>query len=225
MAFPSNEITVDSTPTSDSPPSTIAAILPFMSSITREALVGLGLPERFADGAASGNPHSSIILLATGFDGNLMPTVSSPPLVTSGILSDLGIIMVNGPGQNLFAHFMAASGTCDAISPIISMLEICTISGLSQGLPLAANIFFTASALKAFAASPYTVSVGIPTTSPDLSSLAASSSSGSVVPSKTVFILYRALLLGKLCGLISRCKGVYNFVQRAVQYALKLIKC
>ena len=38
--------------------------------------------------------------------------------------------------------------------------------GLSCGRPLARNIFFTASPSSAFAARPYTVSVGMPTTSP-----------------------------------------------------------
>ena len=59
-------MTVDSTPTWHSPPSTMADILPLMSSITCFAVVGLGLPDRFAEGAARGHPLAFIIALATG---------------------------------------------------------------------------------------------------------------------------------------------------------------
>ncbi len=48
-----------------------------------------------------------------------------------------------------------------------------TISGLSCGRPFARKIFFTASPFSAFAARPYTVSVGMPTTSPARMSSAA----------------------------------------------------
>ena len=129
------------------------------------AVVGDGLPERFADGAAIGKPQAEISALATLCDGILMPTVSSPPLVTIGIFSDFGIIMVRGPAQNFSAHF-----TAGAVSyPQVPQAEKCQIYALledcRQVCPLRRIIFLTAASSKAFAARPYTVSVGIPTTS------------------------------------------------------------
>ena len=97
-------MTVDSTPTAENPPSIIAGILPFISLKTCPAVVGEGLPERLADGAAIGKPHFFITALAVLWLGILIPTVSSPPLVTSGMISLLGSIMVSGPAQNSSAH-------------------------------------------------------------------------------------------------------------------------
>ena len=81
-----------------------------MSFMTCWAVVGLGLPDRFADGAASGNPQASIIALAAGLSGIPTATVSSPPLVAAGIMSDFGKIIVSGPGQYFSAIFSASSG-------------------------------------------------------------------------------------------------------------------
>ena len=103
-------MTVDSTPTPQAPPSIMAGILPCISLRTCCAVVGDGLPERLADGAAIGKPQAEISALATLCDGILMPTVSSPPLVTIGIFSDFGIIIVRGPAQNFSAHFTARGG-------------------------------------------------------------------------------------------------------------------
>ena len=100
---PSIAITVDSRPISDCPPSTTAAILPFISRITCCADVGLGYPEILADGAAIGLPESSISLCITGCEGTRIPTVSRPPDVIIGILSFLGRIIVRGPGQKCSA--------------------------------------------------------------------------------------------------------------------------
>ena len=72
--------------------------------------MGLGLPEIFALGAASGTPAAFIIALATGCDGQRTATVESPPDVSSGMRSLFGIIMVRGPGQNLSARRRASSG-------------------------------------------------------------------------------------------------------------------
>ena len=92
--------TVDSTPTAQGPPSTTAGILPRISSSVSRAVVGEGLPEVLAEGAASGQPDSRMISLAMGWEGIRMPTVSSPAEVTAGIRSDFSITMVSGPGQN-----------------------------------------------------------------------------------------------------------------------------
>ena len=132
----------------------MAGIRPFISLKTCCAVVGEGLPERFADGAAMGQPLALIIARAVVFDGILIPTVSSPPLVTNGILSDFGIIIVSGPAQNFSAHFSASTGISVTRGSISSNELICTIKGLSAGLPFAANILRTASSSKAFAPSP-----------------------------------------------------------------------
>ena len=73
--------------------------------------MGLGFPERFAEGAARGNPLNFIKFLAMGCDGHLTATVDSPPVTQRGTLWDLGSIMVRGPGQNSSASFFAVSGT------------------------------------------------------------------------------------------------------------------
>ena len=53
------------------------------------------------------------------------------------------------------------------------IFAICTISGLSLGLPFAAYIFFAASSKNASAPRPYTVSVGNATSPPDFNISAA----------------------------------------------------
>ena len=55
-------ITVDSTPTSQSPPLQMASALPVMSASTWSKLVGLGKPEIFAEGAARGHDRAMIFL-------------------------------------------------------------------------------------------------------------------------------------------------------------------
>ena len=87
-------------PKSQSSPQIIPSILPYRSCITCSAVVGLGLPEIFALGAAIGQPDSLISVLATSLEGSLTPTVSSPPVVTSGTMSFRLTIIVIGPGQN-----------------------------------------------------------------------------------------------------------------------------
>ena len=54
--LPVTATTVDSTPTLDSPPSRISGRRPSISASVSGAFVGLGLPERFADGAANATP-------------------------------------------------------------------------------------------------------------------------------------------------------------------------
>ena len=81
-----------------------------MSSMVCLAQVGLGLPERLAEGAASGTPAASIILRVVRMEGNRTATVASPAETSSGIRSLLGRMMVSGPGQNSRASAMAFSG-------------------------------------------------------------------------------------------------------------------
>lgn len=55
---PVQSTTVDSRPTVDRSPFRIHAMSPSRSSTTDSQLVGLGLPDLFADGAATGRPHA-----------------------------------------------------------------------------------------------------------------------------------------------------------------------
>ena len=90
---------VDSTPTEQGPPSTMASILPSMSSRMWSAVVGLGRPEVFPEGAAMGTSARRMSSWHRGWDGQRIPTVSSPAVTASGTMSFRGRIMVMGPGQ------------------------------------------------------------------------------------------------------------------------------
>ena len=125
-----------------------------MSASVSGAFVGLGLPERLADGAAKATPLSRMTCCTTGWDGIRTPTVSSPAQVTALTSSPRGMTIVSGPGQNAAASFLARSGTSDTMPCSISMPQICTIRGLSCGRPFASKIFLTASPLRASAAMP-----------------------------------------------------------------------
>jgi hypothetical protein len=96
------------------PPSRIRSIRPWRSSQTCLAMVGLGRPNLFAEGAAMGTALSSMSLLATGWLGMRTATVSNPPVVTVGTLSVLGKTSVSGPGQNLSIRSQARWGICRA---------------------------------------------------------------------------------------------------------------
>ena len=89
-------------------------------------------------GAAIGSPASCMSLLAIGCEGILIATVESPPVVSFGIQSAFFMIIVSGPGQNLSASRYASSGTSLQSFFSSAISAICTISGLSEGLPFAA---------------------------------------------------------------------------------------
>ena len=151
---PARSSTVDSTPTPHGPPSRMSGMRPSISSKTCAAVVGLGLPLRFALGAAMGRPSARISILAAGCDGMRTATVESPALTASGISSDFGKTIVSGPGQNASISFCARSST-RATSGGSSLLSlICAMSGLSAGRPFASKIFSTALPLSASAPSP-----------------------------------------------------------------------
>ena len=103
--------TVDSRPYLHGPPSIIKSTLPSMSCRTCSAVVGLGLPLRFALGAAMGTPAAFISARAVLFSGMRTATVSSPAVTSSGTMELLLNIMVSGPGQNVSASIRALSGT------------------------------------------------------------------------------------------------------------------
>ena len=82
----------------------IASTRPVRSWIQCPAQVGLGEPERLADGAANGVPARRISSRATGWEGIRSATVSSPPDVSYGTRADFSRITVIGPGQNRSAN-------------------------------------------------------------------------------------------------------------------------
>ncbi len=63
-------------------------------------MVGLGLPEIFADGAAMGIPDFFIKSRAILFFGIRTATVLKPPVVIPGTIFDFLRTSVIGPGQN-----------------------------------------------------------------------------------------------------------------------------
>ena len=95
---------VDSSPQSLSPPSTITSALPLKSRSAYPAFVAEGLPDMFAEGAAIGSPESLISAFATGCEGTLIATLSSPPVTVAGMMSFLGMITVRGPGMKATAR-------------------------------------------------------------------------------------------------------------------------
>lgn len=85
-------------------PSRTIGMRPARSSITCAAVVGEGLPDRFADGAANGKPHSSMRARATGWDGMRTAIVAWPAVTASGTIGLRGRSNVKGPGQKASAR-------------------------------------------------------------------------------------------------------------------------
>ena len=73
--------------------------LPFRSSRTWAAVVGLGRPELLAEGAAMGRPQVFNISAATGWEGIRIATVGSPAVTSGGTAGFRINSMVKGPGQ------------------------------------------------------------------------------------------------------------------------------
>jgi hypothetical protein len=92
--------------------------------------------------------------MATGWSGTRTATVAKPPVVTAGTVARASRTSVSGPGQKRSAS-RAANGVTLATTPSRSSADArCTISGLSAGRPLTANIRRTAAGSSAFAANP-----------------------------------------------------------------------
>ena len=136
------------------PPSKIISISSCISLYTSWALVGDGLPDLFAEGAAIGHPDLSIKNLAISSEGFLIATVSPPQLTTSLTLSLFLKIIVNGPGHKLSINFFWSSVISDDKFFTISSLVTCKINGLSLFLLFTSNIFLQASSSNPFAPNP-----------------------------------------------------------------------
>ena len=105
---------------------------------TEAAVVGLGRPEIFALGAATGTPALRMSARAISLSGMRMPTVSSPPVMLSGTAAVRFMMSVIGPGQNAASSFSAISGTSAAMVSSMERSAIWRMSGLSEGRPFAA---------------------------------------------------------------------------------------
>ena len=116
---PEKDTTVDSTPTRQGPPSRISGMRPAISSHTSWAQVGLGRPEAFALGAATGTPERRISACATGCPGQRTATVSRPAVTVRGTASAAGSTQVSGPGQKASMARRAVPGTDRASSSSI----------------------------------------------------------------------------------------------------------
>lgn len=130
------------------------------SAITCMAFVGDTWPNLLADGAAIGKPLADNNLCAMGWAGHRIPTVPVLAVTAVGIKGDERVIIVSGPGQNLFERalntFNSSALNCTNLIAA-SGLSMCTIKGSVRGRPLATNIDRTAFASSALAPNPYTV--------------------------------------------------------------------
>ena len=77
---------------------------PSMSSSICRAQVGLGRPDRFPLGAATGTPAARITARARGWPGHRTPTVSRPQVTALGTFSRRWRTMVRGPGHTASAR-------------------------------------------------------------------------------------------------------------------------
>jgi hypothetical protein len=102
--------TVDSTPASVCPPCRMQSIRPPRSSCTASQVVGLGRPDRLADGAGTGVSQAARNLWVSGRPGIRTPTVSSPAVTTDGSSGCLGRMIVSGPGRKRSRSGSAAAG-------------------------------------------------------------------------------------------------------------------
>eukprot|EP01139_Manchomonas_bermudensis_P005025 Amastigsp_a174555_19.p2 type:complete len:202 gc:universal Amastigsp_a174555_19:697-92(-) len=176
----------------------------FKSTNACMAVVGEGRPDRFADGAATGTPASSMSRLAMGCDGMRTATDGWPAVTRSGTARDFGSRTVSGPGQKrsstasrygIDAHAAASTSSASAL-----LCAMWTMSGLSLGRCLARKIPSQARASSAFAPSPYTVSVGSTTTSPCRRSAAGRSKSASSIAWGSTLMIFVSMTAAGASG-------------------------
>ena len=111
---------------------------PPRSASTCSARVGLGRPDRLADGAATGTPAFWMSIRAVRSAGMRTATVSSPPVTSSGTISLRCAISVKGPGQNVSISCWARRGIRRQRRRTSLFFPTCRMDGLSLGRPLAA---------------------------------------------------------------------------------------
>ncbi len=109
---PAKATIVDSIPTAQAPPSRIDAtdIAEIVGDVRAPSSARCGRTG-WPTGAAMPPPNAASSARATGCDGTRSPTLSWPPVTMSETCEARGRISVSGPGQNVAASFLAASGT------------------------------------------------------------------------------------------------------------------
>ena len=153
--------TVDSSPTSQGPPSRMSnSSASENSSATCSAVVGETRPLRLALGAEIGPPNASMRARATGCAGERTATLLRPPTLAAHTCARRGRMSANGPGQNASANFCARTSQPITVAFAIAASSTCAMSGLFAGRCLRRNTSHTAGSLVESHASPYTVSVG-----------------------------------------------------------------
>ena len=157
-----------STPTGQGPPSSTISMCAPRLLITCPAVVGLSLPDGFADGATK-PPGKAAKSLSTGVInfGIRTAKVLAPSRANGDTEQSclIGATIVSGPGQNFCAASIAFGDKSTWATTSLKEAK-CAISGLKCGRLLTANIFATAVSFIASAARPYTVSVGNATSPP-----------------------------------------------------------
>lgn len=145
-------------------------------------MTGLILPNRFALGAANGEPSRRRTFWKSGWEVTRTAMVSEPAVTRSGTSGCLGRIRVKGPGQKAEARLSTRFRCSKEVNRTTLFNHPTsgrwTIKGSVRGRPLASKIRATAKGWKTSAARPYTVSVGNPTT-PPLRRISADSSTPS----------------------------------------------
>ena len=151
---PAKETTVDSTPTSQAPPSRIRGIFPFISANTSWAVVGLGLPDKLAEGAASGTPQpESPLVPPDGWACAQKPSQGRRTLHLPPVRFEAGS-WSRGPAKSLCQTIRRLR---DISHDHLQHTEIRNMRNqgiVLRGVPWPKKIFLTASPFRLLAASP-----------------------------------------------------------------------
>ena len=175
-SFSSKWTIVEGSDEVDSPPSIIRSREESLNwRRASSAVVAAFWPLMFALVPVMGLPVFSHSFTAISWLGIRKPAVFNPPVATSGMQSAFSNTIVSGPGQKLEAKTLAKGGTNSEklFSEEKSWIKIG--SGVVGSLCFTSNTFETAMEFVAIPAIPYTVSVGMQTTPPSNSILAACS--------------------------------------------------
>jgi len=160
----------------DSPPSIIRSREESLNWCrASSAVVAAFWPLMFALVPVMGLPVFSHSFTAISWLGIRKPAVFNPPVATSGMQSAFSNTIVSGPGQKLEAKTLARGGTNSEKLFSEEKFWIKIGSGAVGPLCFTSNTFETAMEFVAIPAIPYTVSVGMQTTPPSNSILAACS--------------------------------------------------
>ena len=150
------------------------------------AVVGLGRPEVFPDGAATGTSAASRMARHTGWEGQRIPTVSSPAVTTSGTMGFRRKIMVRVPASRPPPKRRRCPEFLAVPLQVVRRGDV-QDQGVVLGPALGLKDMGHRVRSRPLAPRPYTVSVGMPTSPPARRIAAARSTSRAV--SASVFTL------------------------------------